>query len=279
MDNPPTPARFDFSDRDLVKVYHRAVICDRPTSWACRKGSWPIHPRKRPPPSAAAMSRRLRSPSVVALLGALGRRVTAPKAPGLYWMLDGKPPTVGGRSKDRRAGYGRAAGGKAKGYKIHAMAGADGPVACWRLAPMNKGGRVMAARLVKTAPPEAAGCLVGDADFDPNPPHAACEARGNLPLAAPRRYGPGRGTGHKKRTAGRPRSIALTGGPFPAFARGPLKDRSAVGRRFGNPTNRGGGRNGLPSWVRTRRRVRRRVQAKPVLTRLKDEAQSTTCAA
>ena len=57
LDNPQTLARFDFSDRDVVKVYYWAVIHDRPTSWACRKRNWPIHLRKRPLPSAATMSR------------------------------------------------------------------------------------------------------------------------------------------------------------------------------------------------------------------------------
>ena len=79
LDNPQTLTRFDFSDRDIVKVYYWAVIHDRPTSWACRKRNWPIHLRKRPLPSAATMSRRLRSASVVALLDALERRVISPR--------------------------------------------------------------------------------------------------------------------------------------------------------------------------------------------------------
>src|SRR5215831_13750602 len=126
LDNPRTPTRFDFSDEDIVKVYYGSVSCDRPTSWACQKEHWPIHLRKRPLPSPATMSRRLRSSRVVALLDALQRRVTAPKEAGLFWMIDGKPLPIGGCSKDRQAGYGRAAGGKAKGYKLHALVGADG---------------------------------------------------------------------------------------------------------------------------------------------------------
>src|SRR5215472_4835394 len=118
LDQPPKATAFDFSDADIVRVYYWSVICDRPTSWACRKSSWPIHLRKRPLPSQPTMSRRLRAPSVVALLDALERRVTAPKAPGLFWLLDGKPLPIGGCSKDRQAGYGRSAGGKAKGYKL-----------------------------------------------------------------------------------------------------------------------------------------------------------------
>jgi hypothetical protein len=31
-------------------------------------------------------------------------------------MIDGKPLPIGGCSKDRQSGYGRSAGGKAKGF-------------------------------------------------------------------------------------------------------------------------------------------------------------------
>jgi hypothetical protein len=157
LDKPRTPTRFAFRDEDIVTVYSWSVICDRPTSWACRKEHWPIHLRKRPLPSPATMSRRRRSPSVVALLDALERRVVAPQEPGLFWMIDGKPLPIGGCSKDRQAGYGRAAGGKAKGYKRHALVGSAGALAGWRVAPMNQDERVLAERLLKAAPPEVQG--------------------------------------------------------------------------------------------------------------------------
>jgi hypothetical protein len=273
---PRTPTRFTFRAEEIVKVYYWAVICDRPTSWACQKKHWPIHLRKGPLPSAATMSRRLRSPAVVALLDALERRVVAPKRPGLLWIMDGKPLPIGGCSKDRQAGYGQAAGTKAKGYKLHAVIQTDGAVAQWRVAPMNKDERVMAERLVRAAPSEVVGYLVADANYDSNPLHKVCERRGNLQLVTPRRYGPGKGTGHRKQTAGRLRSIALTESPFPAFAMQLFKDRVEIERQFGNLTNWGGGLSGLPAWVRTHRRVRRWVQAKLVLTRLKAEAELTT---
>jgi len=279
LDMPGAPAAFDFSDQEIVRVYYWSVVCDRPTSWACQKRHWPVFLRKRSLPSPATMSRRLRSAAVVALLRALERHVVAPKEPGLFWIVDGKPLVIGGCSKDRQAGYGRAAGGMAKGYKVHALVGSDGSVATWRLAPMNKDERVMAERLVKAAPAEVMGYLLADGNFDSNPLHRVCMERGNLQLLTPRRYGPGKGHGHRKQTAGRLRSIAILESPFPAFGTQLRKDRSAIERQFGNWCNWGGGLTCLPAWVRTHRRVYRWVQAKLVLARLKQAENSRACAA
>jgi hypothetical protein len=267
----------DFTDHDIVQVYYWSVIHDRSQRWACQSKHWPIHRRGRPLPSEATLSRRLRRPSVVALLDALERRVIAPKEPGLYWMIDGKPLVIGGCSKDRQAGYGRAAKSMAKGYKIHAVIDPHGAVACWRLAPMNKDERVMAARMLKVAPIH--GYVVADSNYDSNPLHAICDSREALQLITRRRYGPGHGTGHKKQSAGRLRSIARTENPYPAFADQLLHDRNEIERRFGQLTNWGGGLSNLPAWVRTHRRVHRWVQAKLVLTALKRDLRTTTCAA
>jgi hypothetical protein len=279
LDKPRTPHRFAFSDAAIVRTYYWAVIHDRPTYWATQPKNWPLHLRGRPLPSQPTLSRRLRCPSVVALLDALQRRVTAPKEAGLFWMIDGKPLPIGGCSKDRQAGYGRAAGTKAKGYKLHALIGADGAIAAWRIAPMNKDERVMGERLIKNAPPQVLGYVVADSNYDSNDLHQICDERGELQLVTPRGYGPGRGLGHRQQTAGRLRSMALTESPYPAFAEQLLADRAEIERQFGNLVNWGGGLNGLPSWVRTHRRVRLWVQAKLVLSRLKRDCKITTCAA
>jgi Transposase DDE domain len=266
LDKPPTPAVCDFSDELIVRVWYWAVIHDRPVSWACRRVNWPPALRRGPRPSDATMSRRLRSAPVRALLAQLERRVIRPTEPGLFWMIDGKPLPIGGCSKDKQAGYGRAAGGKAKGYKLHALIGGNGAVAAWRVAPMNTDERVMAERLVKSAPAEVHGYVVADGNYDSNKLHAVCDQRGQLQLLTRRRYGSDKGTGHRRQSRGRLRSMARVENPFPAFADGLLADRSEIERRYGHLSNWGGGLNGLPAWVRTHRRVSRWVQAKLVLT-------------
>lgn len=261
-------ANLDFQDDVILRVWYWAVIHDRPVSWACRPEHWPIWWRQNLP-SNSTMSRRLRTKSVRRLFEELERRVTAPTHPGLFWKIDGKPLPISGCSKDRQAGYGRAAGCKAKGYKLHAVIGAHGKLASWRVAPMNKDERVMAERMLKTAAIQ--GYVIADGNYDSNNLHAVCDRRGNLQLVTPRRYGPGKGTGHRRQTAGRLRSIALVESPCPEFAAGLLHDRTAIERDYGNLTNWGGGLNGLPAWVRTHRRVHRWVQSKLTLTALRRE--------
>jgi hypothetical protein len=277
MGKPRSAARFDFSDEDIVKVFFWSVIHDRPVSWACQSRNWPLHCRRRALPSPPTMSRRLRQASVLALLNALETRVVAPQEPGIFWMIDGKPLVIGGASKDRQAGYGRAVRGKAKGYKIHAIVDPEGSIAAWRLAPMNKDERVMAERMLRVTPIQ--GYLLADSNYDSNPLHAICDKNGQLQLVTPRRSGPEHGLGHRKHAAGRLRSIALTENPYPAFADQLLLNRNEIERRFAELTNWGGGLTCLPPWVRTYRRVHRWVQAKLVLTALKRGLRTTTCAA
>ena len=270
---PRTDVRF--SDQRIVAVFYWAVLHDRPLSWAAARQNWPIWLRRQPLPSCSTLSRRLRSQRVLALLQALDQRLVRQTRAGcLVWLLDGKPLTISGVSKDRQAGYGRAARSMAKGYKLHVLMAADNTLAEWRLAPMNVDERQMAARMLRRA--SAQGYVVTDANYDSNALHRICDERGDLQLVAPRRYGPGKGTGHRRQAAGRRRSMALLVGPSAAFGRGLLAQRSSIERRFGNLTNWGGGLTHLPPWVRTYRRVHRWVQAKLVLQALKVQHQQTT---
>jgi hypothetical protein len=263
----------DYSDEEIVKTFYWSVIHDRPMGWACEARNWPLHARRTKRPSQSTVSRRLRTASVIQLLDAVEQRVTWPADSDLYWMIDGKPLMISGCSKDRQAGYGRAAGCKAKGYKLHAIVAVDGAVAAWRIAPMNKDERVMGARLLKTA--KVQGYVVADANYDSNQLHQICDARGQQ-FVTPRRYGAGRKLGHRAQSAGRLRSMELLENPFPAFGQQLLEQRAAIERHFGNATNWGGGLTHLPPWARTHSRVRRWVQAKLALTGLRRQLNQRT---
>ena len=274
----PRRPRYTYSDVEIVKVFFWAVLHDRPISWACKRANWPPQERRWAKPSETRMSRRLSSASVRQLLERLEQELLRPHGHRtLVWMLDGKPLTIGGCSKDRQAGYGRAAGGKARGYKIHVIYGSDGSIAAWRIAPMNVDERVMAARMLRDAPVQ--GYVLADSNYDSNPLHHLCGQRGNIQLLTPRRYGPRRGHGHRKQTPGRLRSKDLLENPQPRFGQQLFAQRPDIERHFGNLTNWRGGLTHLPAWVRTHRRVHRWVQAKLILRRLKQQTTSSTYAA
>jgi len=271
----PRRPRETFSDGDIVKVFFWAVIHDRPMSWACEPTNWPLHERRWSKPSQSRFSRRLRSESVKQLLQRLEEELLRPQHNcQLVWLLDGKPLTISGCSKDRQAGYGRAAGCQARGYKMHVLCGSDGAIAAWRLAPMNVDERKMAARMLRVA--KVQGYVLADANYDSNPLHSICDRRGNLQLVTPRRYGSKRGHGHRRQTAGRLRSRDLLENPQPRFGQQLFAQRTAIERTFGNLTNWGGGLTHLPPWARTYRRVHRWVQAKLILSSLKRRITNNT---
>lgn len=274
LHKPPTPTSFEFSDERIVQIYYWATIHDRPISWAVQARHWPIHRRHQKLPSNATMSRRLRSPSVRQLLTALERRVLAPQGDCLVWILDGKPLPIGGCSHDPHAGYGHAARGKARGYKLHVLRNLQGEIADWRLTPMNGDERTMAARMLRHTTIQ--GYILADANFDANHLHAICDALGNRQLLARRRCGSDKGLGHRRQEPGRLRSIERLENPNPVFADQLLHQRAEIERGFANLTNWGGGLGPLPAWVRTYPRVHRWVQAKLVLNGLKRTAVTTT---
>ena len=260
--------RDDFTNRRIVAVYYWSVLHDRPVSWAVQRCNWPVALRRWPLPSNTTMSRRLRTKAVLDLLKALEQRVVRkPDSGSLVGLMDGKPLPISGISKDRQSGYGRAARSKAKGYKLHALQGADKSLADWRLAPRNVDERKMAKRMLKQA--KICGYVVTDANYDSNELHATCGERDNLQLVVPRRYGPGRGHGHRKQTRGRLRSKEILENPYPHFGNALLRQRSAIQRYFGSLTNWGGGLTHLPPWARGYRRVYRWVQAKLVINHIK----------
>jgi IS5 family transposase len=269
INKPNLSRNFHFSIDQVLRVWFWAVVHDRPVSWATERENWPFYLRRDLLPSDSTMSRRLRSKPVQEVLKRLEQRVLAPKDTGqLVWMIDGKPLPIGGCSKDRQAGYGRAASTMARGYKLHALVGKRGEIAEWRVAPMNKDERTMAKRMVKAS--SIVGYIVGDKNYDSNPLHQICDDTGRLQLVARRRKGSHRGLAKGRHAAGRLRSKEMLESPFAEFANDLINQRDSIERFFGNLCNWGGGLACLPAWARTWRRVHRWVQAKLIASRLKE---------
>jgi hypothetical protein len=258
-----------FSVLDILKVWFWAVVHDRPVSWAVQARHWPPHLR-RPLPSNTTLSRRLRSASVLKVLKRcelallrLPRGATA----SLVWKIDGKALVIGSASKDPHAGFGRAVGGLAKGYKLHLILGTDGSIPDWRLAPMNQDERVMAERML--AQTTLQGYLLADGNYETTTLHRLCDSQGSLQLVSPRRKKyRGKKPSRRHRPQGRLRSIELLEGPG-TFGRALLHERDQIERYYGRLSGCAAGLTHLPPWVRTHPRVHRWVQAKLLLLSLR----------
>lgn len=261
--------RYRYTDAAIVEVYCWAVLNDRPVLWACRPENWPPGLRRGPLPSQSDMSRRLRTPSVKALLARLERLVLYRDAStSLVYIIDGKPLPIANHSRDPEAGYGRAVGGKAMGYKLHVLVDPAGHLWGWRVAPMNIDERVIARRLMPCLPSE--GYLLADGNYNSNRLFEAAAARG-VQLVSPRRQrgvGP-MGLGHHPQHPARLRSRDMLENGVFDFGRSLHQVRRAVESFLGTLSATGGGLTCLPGWVRRHRRVRQWVQVKLIFNQLR----------
>jgi hypothetical protein len=243
----------------LVAVLLWAALHDRPVHWACAAEHW-AGTKLRPPclPSHSTLSRRLDRLVVGAFLRAVAERLQGLGTPGLRLLslLDGKPLPVGGCSKDPDARVGRAAGMKAKGYKLHTLwaAGAALPAA-WEVTPLNEAESVVAERLFAQAP--GAGYALADGNYDSSPLFDTAATAG-YQLVVPIEH-PSAGKGHHYQSPHRLRCIERVRGEF---GRSLYAQRRRIEQSYGNAVSFGGGLGPLPAWVRGRERVRSWAWAK-----------------
>jgi hypothetical protein len=250
-------ARCCYGDDVICAVCWWAVVHDRPISWACHKDHWPPDFRL-PLPSQPTMSRRLRSAAIDQLLADVEQALLA-------WFVvvgprvlavDGKALPVGGPSKDADAAWGRAAGGLAKGYKLHAVWGdALLPVA-WALSPLNMSERRMAAKLISDLPGQ--GFLLGDKQYDANYLYEAAATAG-YQLLAQQQQRPGKALGHRRHSPHRLRGLELL---KTEAGKELYRQRRRIEFRFAQLTNFVGGLSPLPFWVRRFNRVKLWVHSK-----------------
>lgn len=169
---------------------------------------------------------------------------------------------IGGNSQDVQAGYGRAAGCKAKGYKLYAIADWQQGFVVWRVGPMNASESTMADQLIGQLDSE--GYLVGDGAYDCNRLYDVAGSQG-IQLIASRRYPASRGLGHHRHSVHRLRALGILGSPT---GQALLKSRGGIERMFGQLTNFACGLKPLPNWVRTQRRVEMWVRGKMIFYNL-----------
>lgn len=252
----------------VVRVLMWAALHDRPIYWACERRNWC---GVRPPqqlPDQSTMSRRLRHDDVQWMLARLSELLdeqTASTSPSslLYKYIDGKPLPVSRHSQDTDARFGRGAGGKDRGYKLHAIYAESGRPLAWQVHPLNVDERCVAHDLIAELNGE--GYLLGDAYYDANALHDRAAEYGHL-FVTPRRYAHAKGVGHHRHSPHRLAMIQRMGEPD-AYLAQVLTQRRCIETRFAHLTNFGGALTHLPPWVRGLHRVRLWVHAK-ILIRL-----------
>lgn len=254
----------------VVRVYLWAALHERAILWACQKKHWPRNSRQGRPgalPDQSTMSRRAR--------GKLGRffeqfleqvAQSLSKHPDPRFLdikrLDGKPLLVASHSKDPDATWGRGAGGKAKGYKLHALWGSSVLPERSCVAPLNVDERRLAPRLLRDL--QGHGYVLADGNYDSNALfHLASQA--GYQFIAPRDT-VGAGLSHRHHRPGRLRSIELLERTVMGLGQfGPeiFSLRRDIEQRFGNlSTGVGALTMSLPPFIRRIWRVRAWVKAK-----------------
>lgn len=256
-------SRVQFSDALVVVVFLWAVLHDRPCGWACNPVHWRCT-RLRPLclPSQSTLSRRLKTPSVQAFQAALAERARGRGDPSLIQLIDGKPLTVGGCSKDPDAKIGRGAAGMARGYKLYAICSIRPFPEAWDVRPLNVNEVRVAHDLIPRMRGE--GYLLGDTQYDSNRLHDLCWSQ-HRQLIAPR-MSTAKGLGHCYQSPRRLHALELL---RRTFGQQLLNIRRSIERLFGNFTSFGGGMAPLPAWVRRLHRVKRWVWAKLLINAIR----------
>jgi hypothetical protein len=252
----PESGRRTYDDRTILMVGLWAVLHDRPFCWACDPANWTAPPPPAGLPHPSTLSRRWRQPGLAARAeaahrAAVGRLGVATR----YAAVDGRPLPVGGASKDPDAKPGRAAGGFAKGYKLHAVVAA-GVFVTYAVRPLNAAEAVQARQLLRRAPRRLTR-VVADGAYDSVPLHRVARRTGR------RLYTPLRGGRVGRRR--QPERVRLARLSRRAVWRRLMASRNQVERAFAHLSAPGFGLKGLPWWARRRRRVQRWVWGKVML--------------
>lgn len=253
------PAKSRYSHRQVLAVAFWAALHDRPISWATQRRNWPFHDRTRPMPSNATMSRRLRDPVIARITDRLIESLWVRGDNRRTLILDGRPLVVATHSCDISATFGYGAGGKRRGYKLHAIVDLLGNCRARRVEPLNVSEQTVAYEMIAALEHRAADILLADGMYDSNRLYGIAGDRG-IQLLAERRYKKAKGVGHHRHSVHRLRGLEIMKDDPDV-----LKERRFIESCFGTQGNQVGGLGPLPNHVRGLDRVRRWVSLKLVI--------------
>jgi hypothetical protein len=253
------PAKSRYSHRQVLAVAFWAALHDRPISWATQRRNWPFHDRTRPLPSNATMSRRLRDPVIARIVDLLIKSMWVEGHGARTLIVDGRPLVVATHSRDISATFGYGAGGKRRGYKLHAIVDLLGNCRVHRVEPLNVSEQVVAYEMIASLEHRAADLLLADGMYDVNKLYEIAGVRG-IQMLAERRYKKAKGVGHQRHSEHRLRGLEIMKQDPKA-----LDDRRFIESCFGTQGNQIGGLGPLPNHVRALDRVRRWVSLKVVI--------------
>ena len=256
------PLKCTFTNGEIVLTFFWAVLHDRPISWACNRNNWPVYDRRRQLPVPSTMTRRLRTRSVKTLIDRMEASLREHFADTTLHIVDGKPLPISGHSTDPDAGFGRAAGGQGKGYKIHLIYAENGDLCAWDVKPMQVDERTVARDLIPRANIE--GYLLADANYDANHLYDLAASH-RVQLLAPKRYRDAQNLGHRVHSPARISALFLLEQEKTGWARRLFARRPDIERFFGSLSSASYGLTYLPPWVRRIHRVQRWVQAKLII--------------
>lgn len=244
-----------YSDQLIVKMYLWTVAHDRPRCFATDRDSYSTHFRPRSLPSNSQFCRRLHSRRVGEMIAHVSDRMAQPprsSEPTTMAYIDGKPLPVSESSKDPDARSGRGDGKFSRGYKLHALATADGRIPLFCVRSMNEAEtRVARERLLPHAPPRA--IVLADGNYDSKYLYRIVHKRGSqfftpLKMVKKRR--------RPWSAKDEPRRLAYEmWTKRPDDAKELYQQRTEIERIFSRATCYGGGLGPLPSWVRRIDRV------------------------
>lgn len=245
-----------YSDVLIVGMYIWSVGHDRPLCWACDRRNYASCFRPRRLPSVSQFCRRIQTERCTLMLQRVHEQLSHFQSRPELSFIDGRAFPVGAHSKDPDAKAGRASGGFARGYKLHAWATEDGRIPIWSVMPLNVNEKPVASELLRYH--TADGVVLADGEYDARHLYDQVEADGGqfiTPL--PRNAG----KGHQAQSASR----NLVAWAWQGIAGYVYRCRGTVERTFAHLSAFGGGLAPLPAWVRTLRRVRRWIGTKLII--------------